>query len=124
MSINEGENKLSVKLNQVTDSTFASEVLESNVPVVVDFWAEWCQPCKALLSILEELQSEFANSVKFYSLNVDENSAVTAEYMVKSIPTLVFFKDGQVSECLVGNQTKDRVKNTIIKNCLTVYNSF
>lgn len=115
---------MSGKLNQVTDSTFASDVLKSNVPVVVDFWAEWCQPCKALLFVLEELQSEFANRVKFYSLNVDENPDVTAEYMVKSIPTLVFFKDGQVSECLVGNQTKDKVKNTIIKSCLTFYNSF
>lgn len=115
---------MSGKLNQVTDSTFTSEVLESNVPVVVDFWAEWCQPCKALLSVLEEIQTEYAGNVKFYSLNVDENAAVTAEYMVKSIPTLVFFKDGQVSECLVGNQTKDKVKNTIIKSCLTVYNSF
>lgn len=106
---------MSGKLNQVTDSTFASEVLENSQLVVVDFWAEWCQPCKRLLSVLEEICEEYTGQVNFYSMNVDENPEVITEYMVRSIPTLYFFKEGLPLECLVGNQTKEKVKGVINK---------
>jgi len=115
MFIKEGEEELSGKLNQLTDITFECEVLNSDLPVVVDFWADWCQPCLRLADVLEEVSLEYLTRAKFYGMNVDENQKVPIEYIVKSVPTLLFFKDGQVVECLVGNQTKDKVRSVLNK---------
>ena len=80
----------------VTDATFESEVLKSDVPVVVDFWAEWCGPCKQIGPALEELSDEYGGKVKIAKVNVDENMAVAQQLHVRGIPALFIFKDGQV----------------------------
>ena len=77
----------------VTDSSFETEVLSGSSPVVVDFWAEWCGPCKLIAPVLDELAGEFQGKVKVVKLNVDENPATSAKYGVRSIPTLLFFKN-------------------------------
>lgn len=90
----------------VTDSTFESDVIKSTVPTLVDFWAEWCGPCRALTPTLEQIADEFQGKVKVCKMNVDENSSVPSRFQVLSIPTLLLFKQGQVVEQLVGLQPK------------------
>jgi len=94
----------------VTDNSFDSEVLGGDVPVVVDFWAEWCGPCKMVAPVLDELASEYAGRVKVTKLNVDENPATSMKYMVRSIPTLIFFKDGQKVDQVIGAAGKAELK--------------
>ena len=86
----------------VTDATFDAEVKNSDVPVVVDFWAEWCGPCKQIGPALEELSSEMEGKVKIAKLNVDENQGLAMEHQVQSIPTFILFKQGQVADRTVG----------------------
>ncbi|UJQ93317.1 thioredoxin [Mariluticola halotolerans] len=90
---------------QVTDADFQQEVLNSSEPVLVDFWAEWCGPCKAIAPVLEELSGELAGKVKIVKLNVDENPNITAQYGVRSIPTMILFKDGEAADMKVGAGT-------------------
>ncbi len=90
---------------QVTDADFQSEVLEANEPVLVDFWAEWCGPCKAIAPVLEELSSELEGKVKIVKLNVDENPNTTVEYGVRSIPTMILFKNGEAADMKIGTGT-------------------
>jgi len=80
---------------KVTDASFESDVIQSTEPVVVDFWAEWCGPCKMIGPSLEELAKDYAGKVKIVKLNVDENPAVASKYGIRSIPTLLAFKDGK-----------------------------
>jgi thioredoxin 1 len=89
-----------------TEANFKSEVLESKEPVLVDFWAEWCGPCKMIAPALEQLAEEFDGKAKIVKLNVDEHPAVAGEYGIRSIPTLLFFRDGKVVEQLVGAAPK------------------
>jgi len=91
---------------QVTEATFAAEVLQSNVPVLVDFWAEWCGPCRAVAPILEEISNEYAAKIKVVKLNTDENSAIAIKYGISSIPTLNVFVGGQVVKSIVGAKPK------------------
>ena len=91
----------------VTDSNFESEVLKSDIPVVVDFWAAWCAPCRIQDTILEELAKEFEGKVIIAKLNVDENPATAAKYGVMSIPTLMFFKKGSIIKQWIGVQSKE-----------------
>ncbi|OGF99524.1 thioredoxin [Candidatus Gottesmanbacteria bacterium RIFCSPHIGHO2_02_FULL_39_14] len=91
----------------VTDSNFESEVLKSDIPVVVDFWAAWCAPCRIQDPILEELAKEFEGKVIIAKLNVDENPATAAKYGVMSIPTLMFFKKGSIIKQWIGVQSKE-----------------
>jgi thioredoxin 1 len=86
----------------VTDATFAHDVLASSQPVVVDFWAEWCGPCKMIAPHLEELSAEFVGRVKIVKLNIDENQQTTMRYGVRSIPTLIMFKGGEPIDMKVG----------------------
>ena len=89
-------------LHAISDDTFETEVLASNIPVVVDFWAQWCGPCKALAPILEDLAPKYTDKVKFVKLDVDHNPSTPPKFGVRGIPTLILFKDGQVKATQVG----------------------
>jgi thioredoxin 1 len=102
-------------LLHVSDKNFALEVLQSGVPVLVDFWATWCGPCRAISPIVEELAKEFSGRVKITKLNVDENPATPGQYGVRGIPTLILFKEGKVLDQIVGSVPKARLKALIEK---------
>jgi thioredoxin 1 len=85
-----------------TDSNFDSEVLKSNIPVLIDFWAEWCGPCKAIAPIVEDLAKEYEGKIKIGKVDVDNNQETAIKYGVRSIPTLLIFKDGEVSDMIIG----------------------
>ena len=97
----------------VSDENFKKEVLESKVPCLVDFWAEWCGPCRRVGPVVEELATEFQGRCKIAKLNVDEGSKTASTYGVMSIPTLMFFKDGKVIEQVVGAVAKQELKTKI-----------
>jgi thioredoxin 1 len=90
-----------------TDQNFESEVLKSDKPVLVDFWAEWCAPCRMMAPAVEALAEEYASRAKVGKLNVDENQSVTARYQIRGIPTLLVFKNGEIQEQYVGATSKD-----------------
>ena len=96
-----------------TDDNFESEVLGSSQPVLVDFWAEWCGPCRLLTPTIEELAGELGESAKVGKLNVDENPETTAKYRISSIPSVLVFKDGELVETLVGVQSKQRYRDAL-----------
>lgn len=96
-----------------TDQNFQSEVLESKTPVLVDFWAEWCMPCRIVSPIVEELATEYGEKLKVGKLNVDENGNTAQQYGVMSIPSLLIFKDGKVVKTMIGAQSKDNFKREI-----------
>jgi len=98
-----------------TDSNFESEVLKSDKPVLVDFWAEWCGPCRMMTPTVEALAGEYAGRAKVGKVNVDENQGVTARYGIRGIPSLLLFKGGLVAEQLVGATSKDAVVKMIEK---------
>lgn len=100
---------------QVTDSTFKQEVLESQIPVLVDFWAPWCGPCKMVAPIVEEVAQQYSDQVKVVKVNTDENPSVASEYGIRSIPTLMIFKDGQRVDMVVGAVPKTTLANTLEK---------
>ncbi|MGQ9517716.1 MAG: thioredoxin [Anaerolineae bacterium] len=94
---------------EVTDATFEAQVLKANTPVLVDFWAAWCGPCKMIAPVVEELAKDYAGKLKVCKLNVDENNQTTALFGVMSIPTLILFKDGKPVERLVGYMPKAKL---------------
>ncbi|MDZ4227644.1 MAG: thioredoxin, partial [Candidatus Levybacteria bacterium] len=96
-----------------TDSNFKTEVLETKGSVVVDFWAPWCGPCRTVSPIIDELAKEFKGKVRIGKINVDENSQIAGEYGVMSIPSVVFFKNGQPIRTMVGAQSKENYKQEI-----------
>jgi len=99
----------------VNDSNFDQEVLLSEIPVMVDFWASWCAPCRMLAPIIEELAGEYAGKVKICKLNVDENQSTAARYGVRGIPALLLFKKGGIAAQSVGLQPKQNIKEMIDK---------
>ncbi|MBX3021927.1 MAG: thioredoxin [Bdellovibrionales bacterium] len=93
----------------ITDQSFEKDVLQANVPVLVDFWAEWCGPCRALGPKLEEIAGEMKDKVRIVKLNVDENPTVPAKYGVRGIPTMILFKGGEEVDQIVGNHPKENI---------------
>nr|2YNX_A Chain A, LACA THIOREDOXIN [synthetic construct]2YNX_B Chain B, LACA THIOREDOXIN [synthetic construct] len=100
---------------QLNDENFDEVIKKNNKVVVVDFWAEWCGPCRMIAPIIEELAKEYAGKVVFGKLNVDENPEIAAKYGIMSIPTLLFFKNGKVVDQLVGAMPKEALKERIKK---------
>ncbi|MBD3288742.1 thioredoxin [candidate division KSB1 bacterium] len=100
-------------LLQVTESNFDDEVLSSDVPVLIDFWAVWCGPCKMVSPIVEELASEYAGKLKVGKCDVDSNQSIAVKYGIRSIPTLLIFKDGEVAQQLIGASPKHVIKSKV-----------
>jgi thioredoxin 1 len=99
--------------SQVSDHTFEDEVLKSSTPVVVDFWAEWCGPCKQIAPALEEIAAEMGDKIKVAKINVDENPSTPGKYGIRAIPTLMLFKNGQVASTQMGVQPKGKLVDWI-----------
>ncbi len=104
-------------IGAATDGNFESEVLKSDKPVLVDFWAPWCGPCKAIGPIVEDLAASFKDRVKVMKLNVDEDQKTALNYGVRSIPTIILFKDGKVLDTIVGLVPKERL-DALVKKAL------
>ena len=100
-------------VNEVGDANFDNEVLKSGQPVLVDFWAEWCGPCKMLAPTIESVADDFAGKVKVFKVNVDENPNTAVKYRVRSIPTMIFFKNGQEINRIKGILMRDRLRRQI-----------
>lgn len=100
---------MSGEIVYVTDDSFEQEVLQSDIPVLVDYWAEWCGPCKMIAPILDEIVSEYAGKLKIAKLNIDENSATPPKFGIRGIPTLMIFKDGDVEATKVGALSKSQL---------------
>ena len=101
------------EIADVTDQSFESDVLNSPVPVVVDFWAEWCAPCRQIAPIVKELAGEYGDQVKIVKMDIDSNPATPGQYGVRAIPTILAFKDGQVVEQITGARPKSDVENMV-----------
>ncbi|MBU4185944.1 MAG: thioredoxin [Proteobacteria bacterium] len=100
---------------EIDDSIFDAEVLKSNKPVLIDFWAPWCGPCRAISPLVEELAGEFGDKIKFVKCNVDDNPITPGKYGIRSIPTLMFFKDGNVVNQVIGIVARSKLEEVINK---------
>ncbi len=108
--------QLHVHIHHVTDDTFELEVLQSQTPVLVDYWAEWCGPCKSIAPVLDELAQEYAGRLKVAKLNIDENQSTPPKYGIRGIPTLMLFKNGNMEAMKVGALSKSQLTAFIDSN--------
>ncbi len=99
----------------ISDADFEQEILKSAIPAMVDFWAAWCGPCRAIAPVVEELARDYAGKVKVVKMNVDENAKTPAKYGIRAIPTLIIFKGGQVVEQITGAVSKSLIENALKK---------
>jgi thioredoxin 1 len=106
---------MSEKIAEVTDENFKTEILDSAQPALVDFWAAWCGPCRAIAPVVEELAAQYEGRVKIGKLNVDENPKTPGQYGIRAIPTLILFKGGTVAEQITGAVSKTTLENAIKK---------
>lgn len=104
---------MSEKLSNITDASFEDEVIKSDTPVLVDFWAEWCGPCRMVTPVLEALSQEFEGKIKIVKLNIDENPEIPARFGVRSIPTLIIFKDGENAATKIGAASRGQLEDFI-----------
>ncbi len=100
---------------QITDANFESLVIKSDKPVLIDFWAPWCGPCRAIAPIIDELSEEYEGKASIYKMNVDENTATPAKYAIRAIPTLMIFKNGELQEQIVGGVSKEQLQEALDK---------
>jgi thioredoxin 1 len=107
---------MSQSIVHVTDTTFDNEVLQSNTPVLVDYWAEWCGPCKMIAPILDDMARDYAGKLKVAKLNIDDNQATPPKYGIRGIPTLMLFKNGNVEATKVGAMSKSQLAAFIDAN--------
>lgn len=101
------------QIEQLNDKNFSESVEKNETPILVDFWAEWCMPCRALAPVIDELAQEFQGKVRFAKVNVDECKEVPAKFGIRGIPTLILFKQGKKVNELVGNQPKEKIKSML-----------
>ena len=102
-------------LLEVTDETFDGEIINSDIPAVVDFWATWCGPCKMVSPVVEELANEYKGKIKVAKMDVDQNRGTPARFGIRNIPTLIFFKGGEVAQTIVGAQPKSHIEEELKK---------
>lgn len=102
-------------LLQVTDANFDEEIVKAGIPAMVDFWAEWCGPCKMVGPTVEALAKEYEGKIKVAKMNVDENRETPAKFGIRNIPTLILFKDGEVAQTIIGAQTKSHLEEELKK---------
>lgn len=107
---------MSAEIIYVTDASFEQDILNSDVPVLLDYWAEWCGPCRAIAPILEDLAKEYAGKVKIAKINIDENGETPAKFGIRSIPTLMLFKAGEVKATKVGALSKSQLSAFLDSN--------
>jgi len=107
---------MSENIKHVSDATFDSDVLQSQTPVLVDYWAEWCGPCKMIAPVLEDMAKDYAGRLTVAKLDIDANPGVTSKYGIRGIPTLILFKDGQVHAQKVGAMSKSQLAAFVDSN--------